>query len=166
MCLTVCLGSVQVLGVLPRTPDAFVPHACAACLFGFTATWVGPGVDRPIFVTVVQPEVRATIQSWWFLFAGTFGALAGAPSVGWLAETLYGYRMPVHAPVGATLAANASLPDAAASALQDAANADALARALLACTLVPWGLCFLCYSALHVTLPMDYRRAKGAGAKQ
>ena len=54
-----------VLYGLPRTADWFVPHAAAALLFGFCSNWVGPGVDRPIFATVVRPEMRATIQSYW-----------------------------------------------------------------------------------------------------
>ena len=74
-------------------------------------------------------------------------SFAGAPSVGWLAETIYGYRMPSGR--------------AAATSEASHANADALARALLVCTMVPWSLCFLCYTALHLTYPNDYRRVRG-----
>ena len=148
---SIALGSgfiALVLRGLPRTHAWFAPHALAAFAFGFTATWVGPGVDRPIFATVVRAEVRTTIQSYWFLLAGTFGAVAGAPAVGWMAETFYGYKMP------------AGGADAVASAAEAAANADALSRALLVCTLVPWALCFCCYSLLHFTLPSDYRHIR------
>jgi hypothetical protein len=43
-------------------------------------------------------------------------------------------------------------------------NASALGSALLACTTLPWSLCLLFYSALHVYYPKDRQRARAWGA--
>lgn len=66
-------------------------------------------------------------------------AALGAPLVGLLAERWFGW--------------DASSQGSATTA--DPKNADALSSALLLCMIVPWFLCFVFYTFLHLTYPAD-----------
>ncbi len=67
-------------------------------------------------------------------------AALGAPLVGILAERWFGWDA---SSTGGT------------SKTADLKNADALSSALLLCMLVPWFLCFIFYTFLHLTYPAD-----------
>ena len=73
----------------------------------------------------------------------------GAPLVGWLAESVFGYSIAT------------SEQTVARSNVQ---NANALGSAMALCTLIPWGLCFCFYSMLHFTYPPEAARAKAEKA--
>lgn len=70
-------------------------------------------------------------------------AACGAPIVGWLAERL-GFD------AGSGTGADADA---------DIRRARALGDAIVICTALPWALCCLLYSGLHVTYPRDRRLA-------
>lgn len=75
-------------------------------------------------------------------------AACGAPLVGWLAEHL-GFD-------DGGSGGGGSDPSAAD---QDLKRAMALGDAIVICTALPWALCCLLYSGLHVTYPRDRRCA-------
>eukprot|EP00927_Polykrikos_kofoidii_P069819 TRINITY_DN6546_c0_g1_i1.p1 TRINITY_DN6546_c0_g1~~TRINITY_DN6546_c0_g1_i1.p1 ORF type:complete len:453 (-),score=79.11 TRINITY_DN6546_c0_g1_i1:158-1516(-) len=125
---------------IPRSVDYFKTYLVVNGLFGLVATWCGPAVDRPLWSEIVPANCRGTIIAWWSFIAGSCGSVFGAPVVGFLAERVYGY------------------PLQATASDSDVSKASALSSALLVCTLVPWGICFVFYSMIHLTYPWDADR--------
>lgn len=132
----------MILVGLPRDPAYYSYYLCLVFIFGLMASWCAAGVNRPILAEIVEEGDRASVFSWMVSIDGAFGAMLGAPMVGLLAERIFGYS-PSRAPVA----------DMAPAA--KAANCDALAKALLMCSAVPWMLCFICYGILHWTYSRD-----------
>lgn len=131
-----------VLSGIPRQPDYFNTYGICIFIFGFFASWCSTGVNRPILAEIVEEGDRASVFAWLITIDGTFAALFGAPMVGFLAENVFGYHpsqamiglMPIH---------------------QRQVNAEALGHALLWCCILPWVLCLICFSFLHITYGQD-----------
>eukprot|EP00930_Biecheleria_cincta_P056303 TRINITY_DN42449_c0_g1_i1.p1 TRINITY_DN42449_c0_g1~~TRINITY_DN42449_c0_g1_i1.p1 ORF type:complete len:443 (-),score=65.06 TRINITY_DN42449_c0_g1_i1:19-1347(-) len=129
-----------VLWIFPGSSRSWELLAAALFAFGLTAVWCNPGVDRPLWAELVEPSCRGKVVAWWQVVAASFGAVFGGPMVGWICVGFLGY-------------------DPASTAGKS--NAAALAEGMLLCTMLPWALCFCCYSAIHVTYPLDRSRRVG-----
>ncbi|CAE8630034.1 unnamed protein product [Polarella glacialis] len=143
--ITISFGMLVLLFplyLLPWSTEYYNSYAASLFLFGFVSTWCNPGVDRPLWAELVHPDSRGTIVAWWTFIAGSFGSICGAPLVGWLAQAVLGYR-----PGGGQ-------------------NTEALSEALLLCTMLPWALCFVAYSAIHCTYQFDVPQAKQKKVEQ
>lgn len=111
-------------------------------IWGILISWSAPACTNPVFAEVVPSQMRSIVYSFDRSFEGAVAA-CGAPIVGWLAERL-----------GFTPGdSGESSPD------KDLERAQALGNAILICTAVPWALCTLLYTGLHVTYPRDRKRA-------
>jgi len=138
------IGSI--LAVVPRDPGYFPTYCVLMFAFGVMASWCAAGVNRPILAEIVDERDRASVFAWLVTIDGSFAALFGAPMVGFLAESVFGYhpstllvsQMPIE---------------------QRQTNAAALGHALLWCCIVPWLLCLICFSFLHVTYAQDINMA-------
>ncbi|KAK9868059.1 hypothetical protein WJX84_009573 [Apatococcus fuscideae] len=132
-------------------------YACVMLALGLLISWAAPACNNPIFAEIVPPDLRNMIYAFDRSFEGAIAA-CGAPFVGWLAE-----YMGFEGPAATEGAASASTEPVAA----DLDKAKALGNALLICMAVPWFLCFVFYSGLHLTYPRDKRAAMTkAGALQ
>lgn len=129
---------LTILAWIPRSPEYFGTYAVSFFAFGFSFGPLHPGVDRVIWSEIVSADCRGTIVSWWTFVAGSSGQLFGAPLVGWLAETVLGYRP---------------------SSELDARNTQALSKALVLFTAIPWTLMLCCYTAMHCTYSRDIAMA-------
>ena len=117
-------------------------------LFGLCCSWCAPATNRPILSEVVQPRLRATLLASLLAIEGSTAALFGAPLVGYLAESVFGYRTTT----GRTVA---SLPPA-----HRAENAAALGRAIVWIGGVCWVFCFCVYGLVHSVYARDRDAAK------
>jgi len=139
--LSILLGMASLSWLLlgaSRSNPTFTSFAAGTFVFGLSAVWAGPGVDRPLWSELVPSRCHGKIIAWWFAVAFSFGCVFGGPAVGWMSVNLLGYHP--------------------GSSEGNSGNADALAKAITLCTMAPWTLCFLCYSAIHVTYPSDRQR--------
>lgn len=119
----------------------FILYAMLIFGFGAGSTWCNPGVDRPLWAELVGPDSRGKIVAWWTFVAGSFGNIFGSMLVGWLSVAVLGYN-----------------PAQSIDNADRTSNSKALGKALIVCTMVPWALCFLCYSSIHITYPLDYAK--------
>lgn len=131
-----------VLACIPRDASYFYTYCIAIFIFGIMASWCGTGVNRPILAEIVDERDRASVFAWLITIDGTFAAVFGAPLVGVLAESLFGYHPSTELISEMNVA-------------QRQINAAALGHALLWCCILPWVLCFICFSWLHVTYGQD-----------
>jgi len=111
-------------------------------VLGLAASWCGPAVNKPIMTEIVDDRSRASVISWLTALEGSSAACFGAPLVGLLAENVFGYRP--------TSMVVSEMPETLRMQ-----NAEALSHAMLLCTMIPWALCFCCYSLLHLTFGRD-----------
>ncbi|KAK9823402.1 hypothetical protein WJX72_002513 [[Myrmecia] bisecta] len=119
-------------------------------LMGLLISWAAPACNSPIFAEIVPPHMRSMIYAFDRSFEGAIASM-GAPIVSNLAEKVFGYT--------------GTAETGEANAVQtDLDKARSLANALLVCTVVPWSLCLLFYSGLHLTYPRDRRAALLAAA--
>ncbi|CAD7963599.1 unnamed protein product [Amoebophrya sp. A120] len=132
-----------------------------ACLCGFSfyllATWCSFAANRPICTELVSSSAdRAQIVGLWVLIEGTFGALFGAPVVGFVSEA-FGYRLSKD-----VLASGHSATAAETSAYnqQEKKNAAALSSALTGLGVICWTLCLLIWSVMYLTFPADRANAR------
>lgn len=135
--MSIALGAVPLYWVLRCCPHSGSSYSLlAAALFSFSllALWCNPGVDRPLWSELVPPDSRGKIIGWWRTVAETCGSIFGGPVVGYLSMAV-GYRPKTKEP----------------------GNAESLGTAMLVCTMLPWAVCFCCYSAIHITYPKDRR---------
>jgi len=103
---------------------------------GATLPWAGAGMNRPMLTEIVQPGDRAAIVAYFTVLEGASAAFLGAPLVGWLAETQFGYR--VHE-----------------TNIKHSDNVRALKLAIV-CVMVPlFFICLCITSFLHCTYPKD-----------
>ncbi|CAE7256944.1 gudP [Symbiodinium pilosum] len=118
------------------------PSSLAAALFSFSvlASWCNPGVDRPLWSELVSPTRRGKTIAWWTAIAQSFGSIFAGPVVGYICVSVLGYQ------------------PGAENHRQG--NAESLGTAMAVCTMIPWIICFCCYSAIHATYPSD-RHAEG-----
>lgn len=127
---------------IPREAGSFTTYAVAIFTFGMMSSWCSTGVNRPILAEIVEEHDRASVFAWLVTIDGSFAALFGAPMVGVLAESVFGYHP------SQELIAN--MPE-----IQRQLNVTALSHALLWCCILPWMLCLFCFSFLHITYGQD-----------
>lgn len=114
-------------------------YSVAFFVWGLLISWVAPACNSPMFAEIVPSQLRAIIYSFDRAFEGAVAA-TGAPIVGWLAQRL-GFDTD---------------PDKPGT---DRERCVALGSAIVICTAVPWALCCLLFTGLHVTYPQDKARA-------
>jgi predicted MFS family arabinose efflux permease len=176
VCQISVLSGVPLAAMLFRAvpPDASKRAAALTVALlvskGLLTQWAATAANNPIFSEVVEPRLRTVVYSLDRAFEGALAAL-GAPLVGRAAESLFGFGGGGGGEGGGSGAATAARcgddgPPATAATggafarhEPDRGRADALASAMLLFTTVPWLLCALVYSLLHVTYPRDKRRA-------
>ncbi|CAE8732589.1 unnamed protein product [Polarella glacialis] len=132
----------------------------ALCL-GLVASWCGSGVNRPILAEIVEPAGRASIIAWLAALEGSSAALLGAPVVGFLSESVFGYEKDPTAKLPG-LAANVSETSASLleAATRSSTNRRALGMAMLWGTAPGWLLCASLYTILHWYYWQDVQRAR------
>lgn len=137
--------SFAIFKLLPMETTHFwvVIYSLAMFFWGTLISWVAPACNSPIFAEIVPPQLRAIIYSFDRAFEGAIAA-TGAPIVGWLAQHL-GFSTDPDKPT------------------TDRDRAVALGSAIVICTVVPWTLCGILFTGLHVTYPKDKARAEVLG---
>ena len=125
-----------------ESPDSLIQIAVALFLFSLLAVWCQPGVFRPLWSELVPAESRGKIIGWWRCMAGSCGAILGGPMVGYMSMMFLGYK-----------------PRKQDIDIEQESNAESLGTAMLLCTMLPWALCFCCYSAIHFTY-LRYRASE------
>lgn len=125
-------------------PTTAIAVLYATCIFTFAVltAWPAPCCNNPIFAEIVPAHQRNLVYSFDRCFEGAVAAFA-TPLVGKLSESLFGFS-----------GTSAVTGDPQV----DAANARALANALVVFTCVPWLLAFFVYGGLHITYPRDLAR--------
>lgn len=134
-----------VLKVFPAngSPMAVALYASMFTVMGLTITWCAPACNNPMFAEIVPSSKRTLIYAFDRSFEGAIAAM-GAPLVGMMAE-FYGFR------------GNTAITDDVATNM---AKAVPLGNALLVCTCLPWLLCTIFYTGLHITYWRDKEAAQ------
>jgi len=114
--------------------------ATLAFLSGLVWPWPGPGVSRPILSEIVPPTDRAAIIAYFTVLEGASAAFFGAPTVGWLAERVFGYVRSDRIP--------------------DYTDSRALMLAMLGVMLPLFLVDFFFTTLLHMTYPKDKSRTQ------
>ena len=109
-------------------------------LVGCVAPWVSVGANRPILSEIVSPRMRARVFGYQLGLEGISASVFGAPLVGHLAESVYGYHRPANG-----------------QAWQRSDHL-ALGNALFVCVMYPWVLCAFLFSLIHLTYPAESER--------
>ncbi|KAH7314875.1 hypothetical protein KP509_21G025100 [Ceratopteris richardii] len=123
---------------LPQDSKRWSWYAATLACMGLIISWCQACANSPIFADIVHPSHRTMIYAFDRAFEGSFAALA-APTVGILAEQLYGYRVDMVIPeTGSKI------------------EAFALSRGLFTVMAIPYALCCLFYTPLYVTYKRDY----------
>lgn len=130
-----------VLFVVPPSTANYIWYGLLLSSVGLLSTWALTGVKRPILTEVVKPEDWASILALDCAIEGSSAAVFGAPLVGIVAEVL-GYK-----------SSQQQVRDMV-PALRSA-NQSALSKALFATCVVPWVMCFVFMSLLHVSFQED-----------
>ncbi|OVA04552.1 Major facilitator superfamily [Macleaya cordata] len=136
------------LKVIPQSVDSWNTFAVTLFFMGLTISWCATCANNPMFAEVVPAKHRTMIYAFDRAFEGSFSSFA-APIVGILSENIYGYD-----PKSANLASGSKK------------EAFALSRGLLSMMAVPFGLCCLFYTPLHLTFQRDRENARLATSKE
>ena len=112
---------------------------------------------------ITNETLRSTIYGLDRVLEGLF-APAGTALAGFLAEVAFGFRQSAACGDDAEAASGEAARGAAGESGD--ANAHALATSLAVLTAVPWSICFLSYSLLHLVYPADRKRALAAAEPQ
>jgi len=145
--LSVLLGLPFYLVLLKVLPDTIGASAlwpyivCRAC-FNLVAVWTPAGVNRPVMCAIVPKSRRASILAWELSIEGGISSAFTLPMVAYLTEQVFGYQT-------TTLAVSA-MPES-----QRLANMHALQSTLICLGIIPWLLCFVFYSLMHIYYPQD-----------
>eukprot|EP00923_Selenidium_pygospionis_P049283 GHVN01084914.1.p1 GENE.GHVN01084914.1~~GHVN01084914.1.p1 ORF type:complete len:605 (+),score=102.26 GHVN01084914.1:91-1905(+) len=132
--------------LIPRRESSFVYFVLICFVFGLCSI-AGVAVNRPIMSDVVRPQHRGTTFAMVIALEGSLASMFGAPLVGLLAEKAFGYQ-------------SSTLPVSEMDPLLRRTNADALSKALLCVTTIPWSVSLVFYSLMHITYGADARNAK------
>ncbi|KAH7675365.1 Major facilitator protein [Dioscorea alata] len=136
------------LNIIPQSVSNWSSFAVTLFLMGLTISWCATCANNPMFAEVVPLKHRTMIYAFDRAFEGSFASFA-APAVGILTEKIYGYNSrPVNSISGSSH------------------QAFALSRGLLSMMVVPFGLCSLFYSPLHVIFKRDRDNARAASLKE
>eukprot|EP00891_Asterochloris_glomerata_P000173 jgi/Astpho2/173/e_gw1.00004.7.1_t len=136
-----------VLQGLPFKPkdDVAAANALVLTVTGLLISWAAPACNNPIFAEIVPAHLRNLIYAFDRSFEMAIAACA-TPLVGAIAEK-FGFE-------GA-----ATRSEGSRDISKDLSKAKALGNALLLCLVVPWAICLVVYTALHLTYPKDKRKA-------
>ncbi|XP_010548363.1 PREDICTED: uncharacterized protein LOC104824938 [Tarenaya hassleriana] len=140
--------SIILLKAIPQDTDSYFIFSVTLFLMGLTITWCGSAVNAPMFAEVVPPRHRTMIYAFDRALEGSFSSFA-APLVGILSEKMFGYDSKGIDPLKGS-----------------AREAEALSKGLLSMMAVPFGLCCLCYTPLHLVFRKDRENAKIASSKE
>lgn len=135
------------LRIIPQSISSYYTFATTLFLMGLTISWNATATNGPMFAEVVPSKHRTMIYAFDRAFEVSFSSFA-APTVGILAEKIYGYD-------AKTVNLNGSPQEAYA-----------LSRGLFAMMVVPFALCCLFYTPLYWTFKQDRENARVAGAKE
>ncbi|CEM04668.1 unnamed protein product [Vitrella brassicaformis CCMP3155] len=136
----------------PRDTDHFFVSAVLMFLSGTVATWGSVAVNRPVLAEIVPAQKRATLFAIMVALEGSAAAFLGAPVVALLAEWVYGYELPSSRDLPRS---DPSAVDVDVDPAVRSRNVTALANSLTLAITIPWALCFVCYSLLHLTYRRD-----------
>jgi MFS family permease len=128
---------------LDGEPTTVGLYALAIAAFSLATSWPAPCANNPIFAEIVPVRLRNLVYAFDRCFEGAVAAFA-TPFVGRLSERYFGFNGT------STITGNPEI---------DVHNAQAMGNALLVFTVVPWAFCFVAYGGLHLTYPVDRRRA-------
>ncbi|VFQ84599.1 unnamed protein product [Cuscuta campestris] len=137
------------LRIIPQSVSSYGTFGTTLFLMGLTISWNGTATNGPMFAEVVPLKHRTMIYAFDRAFEISFSSFA-APTVGILAEKIYGYD-------------SKSVVD---PLLGSPREAYALSRGLFAMMAVPFGLCCLFYTPLYWTFKPDRDNARVAGTKE
>nr|GMD51959.1 protein spinster-like [Ipomoea batatas]GMD55446.1 protein spinster-like [Ipomoea batatas] len=135
------------LRIIPQSVTSYYTFATTLFLMGLTISWNATATNGPMFAEVVPSKHRTMIYAFDRAFEVSFSSFA-APTVGILAEKIYGYD-----------AKSVNLNGSPREAL-------ALSRGLFAMMAVPFALCCLFYTPLYWTYRQDRENARVASAKE
>lgn len=139
--------SLILLRVIPQNTDSWFSYAVTLLLMGLTISWCLTAANAPMFAEVVPAKHRTMIYAFDRAFEVSFSSFA-APLVGIMSEKIYGYDAKSIDPVRGSLR-----------------EALALSKGLLSMMAVPFGLCCLLYTPLHVAFGRDRDNARIANSK-
>ena len=150
-CLSLLGAAVLFVYIPSAAPRMEVAHVHAAYIssftfLGLTASWTRTGVNQPMLSEVVPPRMVSTVMATEVGIESACAALMGGPLAAYLAKHTFGY-----------VPSTAAIRDTSEALRTQSAHALQLSLAWM--TLVPWGLCFLCYLAVGCTFKVDRDRA-------
>lgn len=132
---------------MPLEQESFYVQAFLTFGLGLVASWCATGCNRPVFLEIVSEDSRASAYAWLCCLELTCGSVIGPYSVGFISEHMFNYR-----PSG-TLFDEMSEADRIS-------NASALGKSLAVSTVVPWIVCLISVSFLHLTYRRDVQNAQ------
>jgi len=122
--------------------DAFVFYFVLTVSLGLMATWTPAACNNPILCSIAKPEERSLVLAWQGALEGAVGATGGYIFT-WLLENVFNYDP------------DCNDPDRFND--PECQNVDAAGNALFWTSCVPWTVCGLLYSCLHLTYPRDVK---------
>ncbi|KAJ1605723.1 transmembrane domain-containing protein [Cryptosporidium canis] len=146
---------VVLLRYIPWGSGFFLYYLVVSIFIGFMAGWPGVGASRPILCQIVLPHHRATLFAIFSLFETVGSAIFGAPLVGILAQSYFGYDSSLKKEIGKIISSNSPRE---IRILQH--NASALASSMLIMTVIPWILAIVLFGLLRLTYKQDQNSNK------
>ncbi|CAL1149613.1 unnamed protein product [Cladocopium goreaui] len=135
--MSVVLGMVFFFAVMRWSESSFWFVATIMFLFQLTGTWTQSAALRPMCGDIVQnSHDRAQILALWIALEGIISSICGAPLAGRLSEA-FGYSLN------------------AGDALGQGQNVDALRKALLGVSMLPWAVCAIFWIPMIWSYPKD-----------
>jgi len=132
---------VMIFLVFPHAGAGIAPYGCAIACLGFLMAVPSGACSRPILTEVVRPELRGSIIAYQAVLeksVGAFGAMAAAS----LAQSMFHYKT--------TTQSVADMPDTVREG-----NANALGKAILFNSSVPWLICAILYGLVYFSYKHD-----------
>eukprot|EP00405_Crypthecodinium_cohnii_P016991 CAMPEP_0206447122 /NCGR_PEP_ID=MMETSP0324_2-20121206/16584_1 /ASSEMBLY_ACC=CAM_ASM_000836 /TAXON_ID=2866 /ORGANISM="Crypthecodinium cohnii, Strain Seligo" /LENGTH=560 /DNA_ID=CAMNT_0053915805 /DNA_START=66 /DNA_END=1748 /DNA_ORIENTATION=+ len=141
--LSVAMGVPLIYLVVQGVPPgsgSFGIYFLLNVAFGLLGSWAQSGTNFPILSHIVPASARSSVMAWECAFENSIANGIG-PTVAAQLAMAFGYSFGQHK--GTT---------------KDLKSANALGQALAATICLPWLVCFVAYTALHITYPWDIKR--------
>jgi len=141
---SVVLGTAVFLWMIniPYSAHSFPILLTAFILFHSVSCWTPCAALRPICSEIFRnSQDRAQVLALWIALEGIIASFCGAPLVGVLSE-VFGYRLSHD---------GSAVPEGA----DRQRSVEALRRALIGVSIVPWALCALAWVPMYWTYPRD-----------
>lgn len=137
--------SILNYAVLPRNGETGTMALYILLFFlqGLLISWAAPSCNSPIFAEIVPTRMRNLI----YAFDRCFEDALSSPVsyfVGWAAAAIFGFT---------------GQASTTGDRVLDLSKADALGKAIMWFSVVPWALCLIFYSGLHWTYRHDKKTA-------